>query len=206
MLIEINMKSTRTYTMTTRAEAVEATRTGILDAVVKLSQERLLAEIGLDAVADRAGVSVQTILRHFGSRAALIEIAARRAQDAVVEERRAPVGDVPEAIRILVDHYEERGASVLLLLAQEATEELVAGVTRSGKSLHRAWVEEVFAPHLLLGQAARDELVDLLVVATDVYTWKLLRLDRGLSRTRTQARMELLVRTVLTGLGTTSEK
>jgi hypothetical protein len=43
----------------------------------------------------------------------------------------------------------------------------------------------------------RDEAIDLLVVATDVYTWKLLRHDRGLSRSATQERMRALVDAVL---------
>ncbi len=187
--------------MTARAEAVEATRSAILDAAVDLSQERLIAQIGLDDIAERAGVSVQTLLRHFGSRAALIDAAARQGASAVVEERRAPVGDVAEAVRILVEHYEKRGSSVLLLLAQEQSEEQVARITSSGKALHRAWVAEAFAPFLPESRGARAELLDLLVVATDVYAWKLLRLDRGLSRSVTQARLETLVRTVLAALG-----
>jgi hypothetical protein len=34
-------------------------------------------------------------------------------------------------------------------------------------------------------------------VATDVYTWKLLRRDAGLSRARTEARMLTLIRSVV---------
>ena len=195
------MNSRRSYTMTARAEAVEATRTAILEAAVVLSQERMIAQIGLDDIADRAGVSVQTLLRHFGSRAALIDAAARQGASSVVEERRAPVGDVTEAVRVLLDHYEKWGSSVLLLLAQEQSEEQVAQITSNGKALHRAWVTEVFEPFLPETRSAREELLDLLVVATDVYAWKLLRLDRELSRSRTQERMETLVRTVLTALG-----
>jgi AcrR family transcriptional regulator len=173
------MNSRRSYTMTARAEAVEATRSAILDAAVELSQERLIAQIGLDDIAARAGVSVQTLLRHFGTRAGLIDAAAHQGASPVVEERRAPVGDVTEAVRILLDHYEKRGSSVLLLLAQEQSEEQVARITSNGKALHRTWVAEVFQPFLPAGRGAREELLDLLVVATDVYAWKLLRLDRG---------------------------
>ena len=82
----------------------------------------------------------------------------------------------------------------------------MARITRNGKALHRAWVEEVFAPFLPAARGAREELLDLLVVATDVYAWKLLRLDRGLSRSRTQERLETLVRTVLAALGTAREE
>ncbi len=58
--------------------------------------------------------------------------------------------------------------------------------------MHRAWVEEVFAPYLDVADD-REELTDLLVVATDVYTWKLLRRDRRLGRDRTERRMRRLV-------------
>ena len=48
--------------------------------------------------------------------------------------------------------------------------------------MHREWVQTVFAPYLPAAEAAREARVDLLVVATDVYTWKQLRRDRGLDR------------------------
>jgi hypothetical protein len=102
-----------------------------------------------------------------------------------------------------VDHYEQRGRPVLLMLAQEPTDPRVARITDNGRALHRAWVEEVFTPLLPTDESDRAAGVDLLVVATDVYTWKLLRLDRGLTRARAQQRIERLVRAVLTDLGET---
>ena len=42
-------------------------------------------------------------------------------------------------------------------------------------------------------EAAREARVDLLVVATDVYTWKQLRRDRGLDRGTTTQRIHELV-------------
>jgi len=140
---------------------------------------------------------VQTLLRHFGSREALVEAALARAAREVEEERHAEPGDVAGAVRAVVDHYERRGDGVLLLLAQERSGSFAARVTEHGRAVHRRWVREVFAPVLPPGPAATEAL-DLLVVATDVYTWKLLRRDRGLSVPRTRARMETLVRAVLT--------
>jgi AcrR family transcriptional regulator len=190
------MNTSRPYTMTTRARAVEETRVRIIDACVALHGERPVTEIGLDDVAGRAGVSVQTVLRHFGSRAGLEEASFERAQQAVTDERRTPVGDVTAAVRVIVDHYERRGDQALLMLAQEGSQPLMARITERGKALHRAWVEEVFAPHLA-GAPDPEELTDLLVVATDVYTWKLLRRDRGLGRDRTERRMRHLVTRLL---------
>ena len=42
-----------------------------------------------------------------------------------------------------------------------------------------------------------DELIDLLVVATDVYTWKLLRRDRELSRADAERRVLRLINAIL---------
>jgi AcrR family transcriptional regulator len=189
--------------MTARARAVEATRTAILDAIVELATERVFSEISLDVVAVRAGVSVQTVLRHFGSRDGLIDAGVLHAQQTVEAERRTPHGDVSQAVRVIVDHYEQRGSSVLLMLSQEPTDPRVVRINDHGRALHRAWVEEVFVPLLPTREPERAAGVDLLVVATDVYTWKLLRLDRGLTRAQAQQRIERLVRAVLTDLGGT---
>jgi AcrR family transcriptional regulator len=188
--------TTRTYRMTARAAAVEQTRAKVLDAVIALHAERLSADISLADVAGRAGVSVQTVLRHFSSREGLLEAALDQASADVEDERRVAPGDVEGAVRSVVAHYERRGDEVLLLLAQERSEEFAARVTRHGRALHRRWVEESFGPLLPAG-ARREPVVDLLVVATDVYTWKLLRRDRGLSPARTRSRMLTLLRAVL---------
>jgi AcrR family transcriptional regulator len=189
----INMKSTRTYTMTARAEAAERTRVAIVDAMVALAASRLLAEISLDDVAAAAGVSVQTVLRRFGSRAGLVEEAFAHALAAVEEERSAPVGDVPAAVAAIVEHYERRGNGVVLMLAQEGSDATARRFTHTGRRLHRTWVETVFAPYLPEAPSAREARVDLLAVATDVYTWKQLRRDRGLDRTTTERRIHALV-------------
>jgi AcrR family transcriptional regulator len=191
------MKKTRSYTMTTRAEAAERTRLRILDAVVELSSAKLVSDISLEDVASVAGVSVQTVLRRFGSKSGLLEAAREHARTVIAEERRAPVGDVAAAVRAVVEHYEHRGDSVILMLAQERVDEQIRAMTDEGRRFHARWVEEVFAPYLPVGRAARDERVALLVLATDVYAWKLLRRDQGAGRAVTEQRMERLVRAVL---------
>ena len=190
------MKTTRRYTMGARADAVRETRRRILEATFALAQERLIAEISLDTVAERAGVSVQTVLRQFGSRAGLIEATVEHGSALVDQERRTPPGDVDAAVEGVVAHYERRGDATLLLLAQESGDAQVRRITQAGRTLHRSWVTEAFGPQLA---AVADPTVttDLLVVATDVYAWKLLRRDRGLTRSQTGDRMLRLVRAVL---------
>jgi len=192
------MKTPRPYTMRARAESVQQTRRRIIAATYDLSTRRLLADIALGDVAEAAGVSVQTVLRQFGSRAGLLEATSEHVAAEVAAERRVGAGDVDEGIRLLVDHYERRGDAVLLLLAQEPHEAAVAPVVERGRRLHREWVEQTFAPVLdPLPADEREVRTDLLAVATDVYTWKLLRRDRGLGRARTEERMRLLVTSLL---------
>ncbi len=186
------MKTTRPYTMTARAESAEQTRLRILDAMVQLAETHLLSDISLDDVATAAGVSVQTVLRRFGSRAGLVDAAFAHATAEIAAERTAPVGDVAACVTVIVDHYERRGDRVVLLLAQE-DDPGVARITATGRRMHREWNEEAFGPHLPTDAAEREALVDLLTVVTDVYTWKLLRRDRGLDRTTTERRIHRLV-------------
>ena len=188
------MKTKRTYTMTARAEAVEETRQRILDALYDLACERTFPDIALDDVADRAGVSVQTILRHFGSRAALIDANIEDAAGRVRDERETPSGGVDAAVKVLLDFYDKRGDISLLMLAQERSDPQVQRLTDAGRGMHRDWVTAVFAPF-----NPSEETTNLLVVATDVFTWKLLRHDRRLSRRATHRHIVRLVRAVLGG-------
>ena len=197
------MKTTRSYTMRARAEGVAETRRRILDAMWALAGELLLPQISLETVASRAGVSVQTVLRQFGNRAGLLEATQEHASAVIAAERRVPEGDRSQALRVLLDHYELRGDAVLLLLSQEHTDPSVRRLTDQGREMHRDWVRTVFADDLAAVPDEREEAEDLLVVATDVFTWKLLRRDRGLSRTRTEAHMTRLADAVLAAAGPT---
>ncbi|MFI5952470.1 TetR family transcriptional regulator [Cryptosporangium sp. NPDC051539] len=198
----------RTYTMRSRADAVAGTRLRILRAVRELAEESFDLDPTLEAIAARAAVSVQTVLRHFGTRDALLGAAIAAGLDETRDERRVPVGDVAAAVRTVVAHYERRGDFMLHLIGHERDDPRFAAITGPGRDLHRAWVAEVFAP-FRPGSAASasassesesgsgGELLDLLAVATDLFTWKLLRRDRGLSRAATEARMRRLTEAVL---------
>ena len=192
------MKSTRQYVMTARAEAVAQTRERILRAAIGRTDRHPLATVSLADIAADAGVSVQTVLRQFGSRDGVIDAGIELALSEIAEELHAPHADLPAAIAVIVDHHEARGDIAILLLGQEAGDPHAARVTTKGRAMHRTWVETVFTP--LLGDitgSEREEMIDMLVIATDVYTWKILRRDRGLSRKVVERRMLRLAETVL---------
>jgi len=192
------MKSTRTYVMTARADGVAQTRDSILRAAIGLSGRRPLAAVSLADIADDAGVSVQTVLRQFGSRDGVIDAGTELALSEITEELHAPQNDLPAAIAVIVDHHEARGDMAILLLGQEAGDPNAARITALGRAAHRSWVKSVFTP--LLGdltRSEREEMIDMLVVVTDVYTWKILRRDRKLSRKLVEHRMRRLAEIVL---------
>lgn len=188
------MTADRAYSMVNRSVAAARTRNRILQATMALATEKLTVEIVLADVAARAGLTVQTVLRHFASRDGLFAATVEFASQQIATEREAPVGNIRDAVRVIVDHYEARGDWVISLLGQEAHDERVRAVTDIGKGVHREWVERVFAPQLSAeSPAGRAVASDLLAVATDVYTWKLLRRDRGLDRDQAEQRIRDLV-------------
>lgn len=95
------------------------------------------------------------------------------------------------------DHYERYGDLVVRNLADEA-DPAVAETVRTGRKRHRQRVVRQFAPQLTrVPEHAVTRLVDGLVCACDVYTWKLLRRDIGRSRERAEATMCQTVRALL---------
>jgi len=192
----------RRYVMRERAESTAATRERIVHATITTAMERRTLEVTLMEVSERAGVTVQTVLRHFGSREGLLDAATAVAGAEVDAERRVTPGDVREAVRAVVGHYERVGDFVVALLAESQRSERARAITEPGKALHREWVREHFAPYLMrLDDVGAEALADLLVVGTDLYTWVLLRRDRGLTRAQTEQRMIMLVEAVLAGPG-----
>ena len=81
----------RAYRMVARAEAAEATARAIIAAARRLFSELPYDEVSLPAVAAAAGVTVQTLLRRFGSKDGLFAAAAReRSRRSAPNARRDP--------------------------------------------------------------------------------------------------------------------
>ena len=182
--------------MTARAASAAGTRDRIVRAVLALHVERFHDQITLEEVARRSAVTVQTVLRHFASRERLVEAAAEQATREVLAQRNsAPVGDIDGAVENLLDHYEEWGRSALRLLAQEERFPQLRVVTDGGRAAHYAWVERTFGPFLV--ETSDRLLRPKLIAITDVFMWKLLRLDLGLDRTQTASAVATSIRAVV---------
>jgi AcrR family transcriptional regulator len=191
----------RPYRMRARAVSAAATEERILDAAVAVFWERPVKDVPLEEVARRADVSVQTVIRRFGDKGRLFAAAMERESERIGRQRDlAAVADVEGAVRVLVDHYEDVGDGVLRMLAEESSVPGMREVADHGRTSHLEWCERVFAPALAGRRGAeRARRLAQLVAVTDVFTWRLLRRDRGLSRRQTELAMRELLDPLMGG-------
>ena len=193
------MKTTRTYTMSARAGTVAATRERIARQAMALFLEHAYEDVTLAAIAKAAGVSHQTVLNHFESKdgvvLAVAELLAAETRSARYD---AEPGDVAGAVRALVGDYERIGDANFRWAASERLQNLAELLDEARRS-HQEWLVAMFGDRLPADAAARRRSVHALHAATDVYSWKLLRRDLGLSRSETEKTMAGLVAGVLEG-------
>jgi len=196
----LNRRTPRRYRQKVRARQTLENGDRIIDSAVRLIKTtRRTADITLDDVSRESGLAVRTILRRFGSRDGVLEAAFAQIKTEF-EGLRAPTpaGDLDRALTSLLNQYERIGDLNLRALAQEDQLPLLHRALTDARRIHRAWLEEVFAPDLIgLPRGEREARCIALYAATDVYLWKLLRRDLNLDRRRTEEAFRRLVRGVL---------
>src|SRR5215218_3811502 len=128
---------TRPYRKVARALAEEQTRDSLLDAAEREFLEGRWERASLDAIAASAGVTKQTLLRHFGSKEGLAEQAGQRGYERVREQRwAAPSGDIAASVDNLLDHYEQWGERSLRIGAADGRHgEVIAEIARKARRL-----------------------------------------------------------------------
>ena len=189
--------STRRYKMTARAAQAEQTGLRILAAATALFMKRDLSDITLEEIASQAGVTLQTVLRRFGSKSGLFDAAIEHTASAVNEARRVePAGDTHRALSVLLANYEQLADLNWRLLCHEAEQPAVARALKLARKIHREWLERVFVSSLPRRGHERERRLELLFAATDFYVWKLQRRDFGHSQAATEAFMYRLVETL----------
>jgi AcrR family transcriptional regulator len=159
----------RAYSMAKRAARAALTRERIRQATIALYKEKP-EDFSLKAVAAAAQTTVQTILRLFGSKAALIVLA----NEAGMPDRRHGArsrDEIAAALRELHDAYEQRGDGI-------------ASAGEAERAAQRSWIERHLLPETAAAEPAR---LFALMVAIDPSTWKLLRQDLGLYRRAAEA-------------------
>jgi AcrR family transcriptional regulator len=188
----------RAYRLGARAKAAEAAADRMIEAFRARLSDSWFDEIRLEDIAADAGVSVPTVIRRFGGKEGLLESAYEQMGREIRARRSITPGDAAKAVKVLVEDYEANGDLVIRSLAQEDRHPAVRRAADIGRAGRRAWLAEVFADALAgLPEAAARRRLDALVVATDVYVWKLVRRDMRRPLGELRALMESLVAAAL---------
>lgn len=176
---KITEQTKRRYKMSKRAETSAQTALDIYQVTIALWHERPLAEITLETIAERANVSVRTIIRRFGSKEGLFEDCIKNnVADMETNRDKAIVGDIDSAIDCLLEDYEAHGDAMIRTLAVEEQLAIARRVLQAGRLYHRDWCARMFAPYLPdSGDDGYNETLLAFVAATEIYLWKLLRRD-----------------------------
>ncbi len=175
--MKIDDQHKRAYRQVARAAATHDTENAIVIAFRELLSDRFYDEITLDDVAAAASTTRQTVIRRFGAKAGLLAAFTQRIGNEI-ETRRAsaPSDDVAAAVAVLVADYEATGDMVMRLLALEGRIPDIEPTLETGRAGHRRWVETTFGPGLKsFGKAERADRLAQILIATDVWSWFLLR-------------------------------
>lgn len=193
-----NMKE-RTYRMTARAEATEATGQRVIDGMLARLRTTPYERIRIDDIAADAGVTPQTVIRRFGSKAALMTTTVERELQRIVEKRESALRSTPaRTIRALVEHYDEYGSLILKTYSEAPLVPGLPEIVARGRSYHLDWCRRAFSTDLAPqpDDATRQRRVAQILAICDATTWRILRIDGGLSPEQT----ELAISELLTPL------
>jgi AcrR family transcriptional regulator len=186
-------RAKRAYNSSRRTLQAAQTREDVLRAGIKLFDERGYAGTTLAAIADEAGVSVETIYKGFGSKKALL----RQAIDVAVAGDTEPLAYVDRAEfaslgegtlaertargAAIVAEINERSAGVWQALVEAATsDDEVARWRLEGEASRRLDTQRSL--ERVLGREVDENLVTLLWLLYSPETYRKLVVDGGRSR------------------------
>ena len=168
----------RRYRQGARAEAARRRREAILDGAAQSFSSQPYDAVSLEEIARAGKVTVQSVLRIYGSKEALFEAAAARAVQQIAAERQAALDADPRtAIATLCRIYERWGDATHRVVAQEERVPSIRAVAERGRADHRRWVRALFARRLprRLAAAARKRRLALLVTLLELESYRRLR-------------------------------
>jgi AcrR family transcriptional regulator len=173
----------RPYRQRRRAASAEANTERIMRASYELFLERPFEQITLAAVAERAGVGLQTVIRRVGTKDGLARAANEWVVPQLAGDRGEPDSADPDAVAAaMARHYERWGDATERMMRQEDVSPALAEAAAAGRRAHREWIEAAFAaPLRALDPGERRRRVARLAGVCGVELWIVLRRDGGLS-------------------------
>jgi AcrR family transcriptional regulator len=179
----------RPYKKVAREQAEQRTREALLDAADTELYDSRWQQTSLQALSAKAGVTKQTLLRHFGSKDGLLLSALMRGASQVLEQRwSAQPGDLEIAVENLLEHYEAWGERSLRIGAWQRGNAALAKFSEAARQVHYGWVDYAFAPQLqALKAPVRAQRRAALIALCDVQTWWILAHDLEFERAAVKA-------------------
>jgi AcrR family transcriptional regulator len=186
--------------MTNRGSEQAGTKRRIAEAALELFKTRDYDDVSLNEIARAAGVSHQTVVNHFESKAGVLPACAEVFSEQVAAlELDVTPGDPVSVVHVTCARYEHTG-DANARWADTATrvpglEPLIA----RGRDNFQRWLLEVVG-ELLPGDDEPQERGRVLLgvyAALEVHTWRVLRRDLGLSQAETERQLTDLVLGVL---------
>lgn len=172
----------RPYRQQARATAAQERTDRILTAALDLFLELPYEQVTLAAVADRAGVGLQTLIRRVRTKDGLVEAVNGWVVPAITAHRGPPRPFTPEEMAETVcSHYERWGTATERTIKQEDSSPALKAAAEGGRRAHREWVAACYAD--LLGTLPEPEargVLARLVTVTGVEAWLVLSRDCGL--------------------------
>lgn len=203
-LIVMKSNPSRAYRMTARAEAAERTGERIVDAMLRRYAEVPYDRLRLEDVAADAEVTVQTVLRRFGSKPGLLVAAIEREFVRLTGERAAALGESPRStLHSLVRYYEDHGTLILKMYAEAHQAPGVPELAARARAYHVGWCREAFAGALgeALDEVTRARRLAQVVAVCDATTWRILRFDGDLTSEETEEALAELLLPLLPSVG-----
>jgi AcrR family transcriptional regulator len=176
--------ASRSYRQRVRAASTAETEARIRAAANTAFAAQRFDQVSLDDIAQRAGVRVPTILRHFGTKENLFVLSTHSLVQASQQTRAlATPNTLRDVVALVVEHFEQRGSLILHFLNQEEQVTAIRAFTDEGRRYHRQWVIGMVTPLLpTLSSVARERLMVQICGLADVRFWQTLR--HSLDQTR----------------------
>lgn len=188
----------RAYSSVRRTQQAARTRDDVIDAAIELFRTRGWAGTTVAAIAERAGVAIETVYKAGGAKAALL----RAAIDAAIvgdtadvaladrpEYRALSEGDEAQRVQAgvaMTATIHERSAGVWMAIVEAAAADVEVDHWR--RALERGRRLEVMrASERIFGARLDDELITMLWVLYGPETYLKLVVDEGLSRDEYEA-------------------
>lgn len=147
----------------------------MIEAVFALIDRGSFGEVTLQGVADEAGVSLKTVVRHFGSKEELLRQAMDEARVVEEDNRSVPVGDLDAVCRALAERYEVMAEQIYRMGDVELTYPWLSDWVQMARTSHLDWLAEAFDPWLPAERPEREDRLMCLFSATEIRSWWAIR-------------------------------